>query len=257
MRSDPSEVRQLVSSAVRNVRLAARRRPRHRLPLPSRSLPATGWPSLDSNLPLEYDPSLVSLFGSSVIDPCPRGRQFTIQAFVRDRVAQTTHLVCVNSLGDVANAHVAQATISGDGRYVAFVTSASNFLPGTSTIKQVYLRDAVAGTTECITMTPHGEPGDAESTGVALGHDGRHVAFITEASNSAIDDQGGEDIYMKDRATGSFAWVSRTTAGEPMGLDHYRCLVSADGRFVAMQSHSLSRGCFVLLWDRDGLFDVP
>jgi len=199
-------------------------------------------------------------FASAATWLVPGGTNGRSQAFVRDRLAQTTYLASVNSLGAMASKSVYYVRISGDGRYVVFTTRAPNFLPGASTLMQVYLRDLVAGTTQCISAAANGEPGDADSTRSSLTHDARYVAFITSASNFVIDDDRlDEDIYVKDRSTGSLTRVTLTTTGERLpSTVPDRCAVSADGRFVAMESHSyLPSQYHISLWDRDGLYDVP
>ena len=64
--------------------------------------------------------------------------------FVRDRVTGTTERVSVSSSGAQGNSHSVSATISADGRFVAFVSDASTLSPTTATTK---------GTCSCATAS--------------------------------------------------------------------------------------------------------
>jgi Tol biopolymer transport system component len=199
------------------------------------------------------------IFVIDAMDLVPGGTNGLFQAFLRDRATQTTSLVSLNSLGERANGNVGNVAISGDGQTVAFTTGATNFQPGMSTVEQVCLRDLVTGNTECVSMTPDGHPGDGDSWQPTLSHDGRYVAFHTKASNLAVEDDDGEDVYVKDRGTGTLTWARRAiTSGQVSYYDCQNRAISADGRFVVIEAYgarSLWRG--ILVWDRDGLYDVP
>ena len=72
--------------------------------------------------------------------------------FVHDTADGTTTLVSVNSAGVAGNDRVEDASISGDGRYVAFQSPASNLVEGnTNGTSDIFVRDTVDGTTRPIT----------------------------------------------------------------------------------------------------------
>jgi Tol biopolymer transport system component len=153
---------------------------------------------------------------SEVSNLVPGDTNGVADVFVRDRVAQTTERVSVSSQGAEADGESAQAAITPDGRFVAFATAASNFVPGdTDGVFDVFVRDRVLGRTEFI--------GDGWSP--AISADGRVVVF--EAAGT---------IVVHDRAEGSSQVVSVGIEGAPANGPSYVPTVSSDGRFVAFVS---------------------
>ena len=70
--------------------------------------------------------------------------------------------------------------ISGYGRYVAFGSRASNLVTGdTNGVSDVFVRDLVLDTTECVSLDPAGNVGDGASVHPVLSADGRFVAFTS------------------------------------------------------------------------------
>ena len=84
--------------------------------------------------------------------------------------------------------------ISGNGRYVVYVSLASNLTPGASGFRQVYLYDRVNGITLGMSERD-GVKANADAISPAVSNDGL-VAFASAASNlSSIDTNGLSDIY--------------------------------------------------------------
>lgn len=134
---------------------------------------------------------------------------------------------------------------SADGRYVVFLSEATNVVPGqidTPFSSDVFLHDRVTGTTRLVSHAA-GSPVRAGSGGAdqpALSADGRYVAF---ASSSADLVAGVEDlatsyhVYLWDRETGQTTLVSRRAGGEE-GADNVSLnpSISADGGVVVFAS---------------------
>ncbi|MBT3202209.1 MAG: LEPR-XLL domain-containing protein, partial [Phycisphaerales bacterium] len=76
--------------------------------------------------------------------------------FVYDRLVDLTERVSVNSTGSQANASSNSASISADGRYVAFVSQANNLVPGDPATGGIFVHDRQTGLTECVTIDPTG-----------------------------------------------------------------------------------------------------
>ena len=68
-------------------------------------------------------------FTSYASNLVPGDTNGTFDVFVRDRRAGVTRLVSVGTAGQ-ANGGSADPAISADGRYVAFISAASNLVPG-------------------------------------------------------------------------------------------------------------------------------
>jgi Tol biopolymer transport system component len=103
---------------------------------------------------------------------------------VADAAPSTTSRVSLASDGVQGTSASFSPTISGDGRYVAFVSSAPNLVSGdTNGRPDVFVRDRVGGTTERVNVTSDGTQTSASLIGrVAVSGDGRYVAFTSNAT---------------------------------------------------------------------------
>ncbi len=100
------------------------------------------------------------------------------------------------------------ASISSDGRYVAFSSNASNLVGGdTNGSIDVFVHDRESGATERVSV----DSGWAEANGQShnygydssISADGRYVAFWSYASNLAGGDTNGRaDVFVRDRSGG-------------------------------------------------------
>jgi hypothetical protein len=100
-------------------------------------------------------------------------------------------------------------SISADGRFVAFLSSVNNLVPGdTNATVDVFVRDRAAGTTERVSLGANGTQGNSSSLDAAISADGRYVAFGSDASNLVPGDTHGSDIFVHDRAAGTTERVS-------------------------------------------------
>jgi Tol biopolymer transport system component len=159
--------------------------------------------------------------------------------YVHDRETGNTELVSVDSAGIKANGPVLNPAISGNGRFVAFASSASNLVPRDSNgTYDIFVHDRVTGVTERVNVNQDGVQAlEGSSWMPAISADGSIVAFDSSASNLVPDDTNNTaDIFVHDRQTGITERVSVDSAGgEGNGLS-FRAAISADGRFVAFDS---------------------
>jgi Tol biopolymer transport system component len=135
---------------------------------------------------------------------------FAEDVFVRDMVAGVTTRVDLGPNAVQSNGFFCEeATISPDGRFVAFTSLATNLVTGdTNNAIDVFLRDRVAGTTELVSLSSSGAQGNSGSgtsgSSLALSADGRLVAFASAASNLVANDMNGStDVFLRDRGAGS------------------------------------------------------
>ena len=157
--------------------------------------------------------------------------------------------VSTDSSGTQGNGDSACQAISGDGRYVAFSSSASNLVAGdTNASYDVFVKDTVTGSTRLVSSDSSGAQAQgntgSRSTGGAvcpsISADGRYVAFSSLAWNLVAGDTNASyDVFLKDTVTGSTRLVSSDSSGAQAqgntGEDAYP-YVSADGRYVAFNS---------------------
>jgi Tol biopolymer transport system component len=142
--------------------------------------------------------------------------------FVRDRTAGTTTLVSVGPGGVRADGSSGLASISADGRVVAFESFATNLggPDSSTTTHDVFVRDLDAGTTTRVSIGLGGAEPNGESFSPTVSRDGRVVVFYSNASNLVSGDTNGKsDVFAFDRASGTIRRVSVTPSGEEANGD--------------------------------------
>jgi Tol biopolymer transport system component len=119
--------------------------------------------------------------------------------FVHDRQTGQTSRVSVASNGTQGNGETAAlSSISADGRYVAFVSQASNLVSGdTNGTSDVFVRDRQTDQTTRVSVTSDDTQGNNVSRDPSLSANGRSVAFGSAASNLVSGDTNGvEDVFI-------------------------------------------------------------
>ncbi len=121
--------------------------------------------------------------------------------FVHDRAKGTTRRISVSATGEQGNGESTDASISGDGRFVAFTSSASNLVDGdTNGVPDVFVRDLVTGAVRCVSRNGSGVPANDDSGGASITPDGAWIAFHSRASDlMSIDTNDGADVFVTRR----------------------------------------------------------
>src|SRR6056297_342788 len=116
--------------------------------------------------------------------------------FVRDRSAGTTERVSVSSTGAEGNNNSMEASISDDGRFVAFRSLASNLVAGDDNDRaDIFVHDRTSGATALVSRTPN-EAANGSSANPAISGDGNWIAFESDATNLvAGDTNGARDLF--------------------------------------------------------------
>jgi Tol biopolymer transport system component len=164
-----------------------------------------------------------------------------LDVFVRDRKARTTKRVSVSGTGAQANGHSFGASVSADGRFVAFSSFADNLVTGDRNGKRdVFVRDLKTGRTKLVSVRRDGTRGDGDSTTPVISDDGRYVAFLSTSTNFGTTNlSGGNDAYVKDLRTGALDLVSLNSEGKQFYAGPAELSMSGDGRFVAFTAFEL------------------
>lgn len=158
--------------------------------------------------------------------------------YLRDRQRGTTERLSLAHDGSEPDGHSSSVSVNGDGRYIAFVSSATNLVPGvTDGAPHLFVHDRQLRTTEVIDVANDGTLLGASSPSISA--DGLHVAFV--ASDQSFS---GGHVYVRDRSTNTTELVTASANG----VSRYASL-SADGRFVAFESDASN----LVETDNDGL----
>jgi Tol biopolymer transport system component len=145
--------------------------------------------------------------------------------------------------------------ISAFGRFVAFVSLATNLVPNdTNNTQDVFVHDRRTGAIRRVSVATGGAQGDGSfNEAPAISADGRFVAFYSDSTNLVPNDTNGvADIFVHELPTGQTRRVSVGAGGEQSNGFSASPSLSADGRFVAFISiaNNLVPG------DTNGEFDV-
>jgi len=172
--------------------------------------------------------------------------------FVRDRLAGVTRRVSVSTSGAQANDYSHVVNISGSGRYITFVTSASNLVSGdTNGESDVFVHDLRAGTTSRVNVSTSGAQANSPTYDAAISGDGRYITFGSRASNlSPADTNGVSDVFVRDLRTGTTSRVDTSGRGGPISAGISDPAISADGRHIAFRSSTGDSTDEVFVHDR-------
>ena len=140
-------------------------------------------------------------FSSTATNLIRRDTNAVDDIYVRDLRARTTRRVSVPAGGGQANGTSGGPVLSGDGRYLLYLSAAANLLRGGKGQADfhIYWADLRIGALRRVTASPAGRPANGESTSFpSLSADGRTVAFGSRASNLVQGDTNGrDDIFVR------------------------------------------------------------
>jgi Tol biopolymer transport system component len=173
------------------------------------------------------------------------------RTWVHDRRTGTEEQVNVKPDGTPAERYALPASLSADGRTIAFDYSGDEELvPGEnpSTGSTVYVRDLRRDVTRRVKAGPAGE--DRISAPV-LSPDGRYVTYQAQP-RMADGGSGPDNVYLRDLRTGSTRLVSESVAGAPVTDESVAVYsVSAGARRIGLGSYSSQ----LVAGDTNGFYD--
>ncbi|RZS87361.1 WD40 repeat protein [Motilibacter rhizosphaerae] len=188
------------------------------------------------------------VFSSEATNLVPDDRNGATDVFLRNVKAGRTLLVSASVHGGTGNGLSYDPSVSDDGRYVAFSSSATDLVPGDvrppdDPLVGNFVRDTVLGTTRRIPFpTPSGTPLETAASHPRISGDGRYVAFTADSAEFTSTPFYPEQVYRVDLQTGERRLVSATSSGAP-GDDGSRVSdISADGRYVVFETVAAAFG---------------
>jgi len=183
------------------------------------------------------------VFWSSAANLVRRDTNGLVDVFVRDVRAGTTTRVCVSDTEAQASSGTptfgsSYPGISADGRWVTFVSGASNLVRGdTNVVEDAFVRDRRRGTTTRISVSTRRAQADGYSYQTKINTTGRYVVFGSAATNLVPGDTNAEqDVFVHDLRTGRTTRESVTARGAQAGSASLEPAISADGRHVGFMS---------------------
>ena len=174
--------------------------------------------------------------------------------FVRDRLTSSNTLVSVGLGGAPANGASTLASISPDGRFVAFLSSASNLVVGdTNNVVDVFVRDLLMGGITRVSVDSAGVQASNASNDPSISRDGRFVAFDSTATNLVPGDtNAANDVFVRDLLNNTTVRASVDSAGNQGNGSCGVPSISADGRWVGFAGFANN----LVPGDTNGVLDV-
>ena len=184
--------------------------------------------SFESNIAGSFDITLTVSDGQNTASA-------TQIIYVRDKIERLTIL----SDGTEPNGSSFRPKISGDGRYVAFESNASNLVPGdTNGMSDIFLKDTVLNTITRVSVDSSGAQAEQSSLSADISENGQFILFSSQAKNLDTSVLNfWPDIYVHDRISGSTENISVSSDGAPSwGVSENGARISASGRYVSFSS---------------------
>jgi hypothetical protein len=183
------------------------------------------------------------VFESKASNLVPGDTNGTSDVYVRQLQAGPVEQVSVASddAGGVeGNADSYAGAVSDDGRYVVFVSRATNLAAGnTDGQAEVFVRDLAVGTTTLVSEPSAGGQADGDAGFPSISADGQLVAFNSSATNLvAGNPHGYQQVYVRNLATSALRRVSQANDGSAGNSDSTEPALSADGSRVAFRSQA-------------------
>jgi len=147
--------------------------------------------------------------------------------------------VSVASDGTEGDGSSTDASISGDGRYIAFQSSATNLVSvDANAVMDVFVHDTLTGATTRESVTTSGTEGTAASSDPSINGDGLYVAFQSSSNFVTTDTNGSADIFLREKEFGITSRVSLDSNGiEGNGSSAYPSMSNgSNGGRVAFSS---------------------
>jgi hypothetical protein len=209
----------------------------------ARNVPANAY---EASSPSISDDGRYVAFESFATNLVPGVSDSSGDIYVRDLRTGDVKLVsrATGATGAKGDLNSFYPSISGDGRYVAWLSYSTNLSPDdTNEDLDVYVRDLVANTTTLASratgLTGAKANAETEFNPPAISADGRSVAFATRATNLSVDDSDAlVDVYVRNLQANTTTLVSRASGatGSKGNGNSTDPSISADGRYAAFAS---------------------
>jgi len=176
-------------------------------------------------------------FDSAAYDLVANDNNGQRDVFVWSRATNAVTRVSLDSGGSEGNHISLEGSISTDGRFVAFTSYASNFVPGDTNSSDIFVKDRQTGQLTWCSPGLGGAIGNQFAQTPSISGDGRFVTFFSASTNLVPGDTNGAwDVFVFDVALGTTTRASVSTTGAEGNAQSDGGRISADGRCIAFHS---------------------
>ena len=165
------------------------------------------------------------------------------QIYLYDRNDDSTVLISRGPDGRPGDGESSTPTISGDGRYLVYASSATNLVAGDSNqVADIFLHDRTTGETRRASVSSAGIQANRAAWLPQISLDGRHILYNAAASNLVNGDGNNvADLFVYDQLARHTSRVSVAVRGtwtgqEANGPTEARGAIIPGGRLVAFVS---------------------
>ncbi len=161
-----------------------------------------------------------------------------LDVFVRDRTDPVTERASQSALGAQAAVESEFPSISGNGRWVAFSSLATNLVVGDANgLEDVFVRDRTTGEVILASVANDGSQANSGSSFGELSGGGGSISYISRATNLVpVDTNNSEDVFVRDLVLGETRRASIAHDGGEPNFRSYEAMLSDDGSSIAFDS---------------------
>ena len=158
--------------------------------------------------------------------------------FLLDRQTGNVERISRGLTGALPTSSSQFATVSDDGRYVAFQSSATNMASTDTAVNtDVYLFDRVTLVTKHVSLGLANAQSNGESRFPKISANGQFLVFESTSSNLVTaDNNNASDIFLYSVGSGSLSLVSKSSVGVQGAAESSSPSISADGSIVTFAS---------------------
>ena len=209
----------------------------------------SGWPEISSS-------GQIVVFQSLASDLVAGDTNATWDIFVRDIALGITERVSVASAGVEANDQSIEPTVSPDGRFIGFVSRATNLEPNdTNGTWDSFVHDRLTKRTSRVSTNASAVQGDAASYNPYLARNARTIAFGSDATNLVQGDTNSvADVFARRwPAPTTYCTAGTNSLGCVSSIDYSGVpMASHPQGFVISASHILNRKTGILIYSTHG-----
>jgi len=151
-----------------------------------------------------------------------------------------TQHVSISTNGNEGNGNSYEPSISAEGSYIAFSSSASNLVTDDANgFNDVFVYNRILNTIKRVSISDTGEECDGDSYEPSISGDGNFIAFTSYADNLVANDTNeAGDVFIFNQNSNTIKRVSISSNSEQRNGDSYEPSISADGRYIAFTSYA-------------------